>query len=291
MELPGSGNRTFKRAVALVGSCAHWRNAPIEVASLETWTVGCMYRFLPRITRYYDLHCLEWRREHSPDQMEWMAKVSAEGSAGVYLLEKHDDLPHCLVPPKDEIVSRFGQYIRSSMDWMLLHYLLEIEKSELDYADCYLGVWGVDMTADDEYGYQKPSFESWLKYAEGRGMKVWIPPESDLFKSRGVYGAETNGAFAHKIKVEKQRLQEMKAKAESERDIARAEGFAAAGGLTALTRIASELNGTCPEWVPQEIELLQKGLELSRIKTEGQQANVNRLEGALEHLRWVSQYA
>lgn len=291
MELPGAGGKQFKRAVALVGSCAHWRNTPLDCAELETWTVGCMYRFLPRITRYYDLHCLEWRREHSPDQLEWMQKVSAEGGTSVYLLEKHADLPNCQVPPKDAIVSRFGQYIRSSMDWMALHYFLELERSEIPFDDCYLGVWGVDMTADDEYGFQKPSFESWLKYAEGRGMKVWVPPESDLFKSRGVYGAETNGAFAHKIKVEKQRLEEMKKKAEMERDQARAESYAAAGGLTALKRIHAELNGTCPEWVPSEIELLEKGLALAQVKGEGQQANINRLEGALEHMRWVSQYA
>jgi hypothetical protein len=52
-----------------------------------------------------------------------------------------------------------------------------------------IGVWGVDMIHDSEYGYQKPSGSFWLGVAKGRGIKVTLPVESALLANEGyVYG-------------------------------------------------------------------------------------------------------
>ncbi len=45
-----------------------------------------------------------------------------------------------------------------------------------------IGIYGVDMKADDEYGYQRPNMEYLVGLARGKGIKVHIPKESPLCK-------------------------------------------------------------------------------------------------------------
>ena len=52
-----------------------------------------------------------------------------------------------------------------------------------------IGLWGVDMKAEDEYAYQRPNIEYWLGIAEGKGIKVHIPEASPIlkFQGKGIY--------------------------------------------------------------------------------------------------------
>ena len=45
-----------------------------------------------------------------------------------------------------------------------------------------IGVYGVDMKGDDEFGYQKPNMEYLVGVARGKGIKVSIPDASPLCK-------------------------------------------------------------------------------------------------------------
>jgi hypothetical protein len=70
------------------------------------------------------------------------------------------------------------------------------------------------MIHDSEYGHQKPSCEYYLGIARGRGLKVILPPESDLLKattrygySAGNYGIQRNIYF--KIKEYQSNIDKM----------------------------------------------------------------------------------
>lgn len=61
----------------------------------------------------------------------------------------------------------------------------ELEKD--DYDDI-IGLWGVDMAASEEYGYQRPGCQFFILEAMRRGIAVYLPPESDLMRPMPVYG-------------------------------------------------------------------------------------------------------
>ena len=65
-----------------------------------------------------------------------------------------------------------------------------------------IGLWGVDMAQHgvkqghagwftSEYARQRPSVEYWLGVAEGMGIDVTVPDESDILKCSVIYGYHT----------------------------------------------------------------------------------------------------
>ena len=278
----------FKRRIALVGSSAHYGNAPVVDESIEIWTLGVLWKRLPRITRFYELHDFERKRSLDTTCVDWV-RAKAE-AIPIFLQTAHDDLPGVRVFPKDAIVERFGTYIRSSFDWILLHLYQEIEAEGGDYKSLYVTCHGIDMCADEEYGYQKPSFEGWLRYGQGQGMTLNMPPECDLFKSRGVYGWETNGQFAFRVRAKEEELEMRKAKEEAELESAKSRGYTASGALQAFKYLQQEMNGTAPDGLPERIAELEQVIALAKAECEARRDNVNQILGAERFLPWVKQY-
>lgn len=58
-----------------------------------------------------------------------------------------------------------------------------------------IGLFGVDMAAGEEYGYQRPDMAYRIGWYRAQGGQVWIDPASALLKSEwtgGVYGHPDN---------------------------------------------------------------------------------------------------
>lgn len=83
-------------------------------------------------------------------------------------------LANAVAYPFDAVAADVGDYWCSSIAYMLA--LAIHEKAE------EIGVYGVNMQAGDEYGYQKPNCEYLIGLARGRGIKVHIPDVSPLCK-------------------------------------------------------------------------------------------------------------
>ncbi len=66
-------------------------------------------------------------------------------------------------------------------------YVAEAEL-ERDDAEDTIGMWGVDMAAHEEYAYQRPGCQFFILEALRRGIKFYLPPESDLMRPMPVYG-------------------------------------------------------------------------------------------------------
>jgi len=64
-----------------------------------------------------------------------------------------------------------------------------------------IGVWGVDMAVGTEYVNQRPSCEYFVGLARGAGIRVYIPPASDLCKTRFLYAFENERQHQYKEKV------------------------------------------------------------------------------------------
>ncbi len=79
--------------------------------------------------------------------------------------------------PLEQVAEITGAYWNSSIGYMLALAIHEgVDR---------IGVWGVDMKADDEYGYQRPNCEYLIGLARGKGIDVVIPEESPLCKFQG----------------------------------------------------------------------------------------------------------
>lgn len=79
--------------------------------------------------------------------------------------------------PFDEVAKTTGYYWNSSIAYAMA---LAIHEGAEE-----IGVYGVDMKGDDEYGYQKPNMEYLVGLARGMGIKVHIPEQSPLCKFNG----------------------------------------------------------------------------------------------------------
>lgn len=77
--------------------------------------------------------------------------------------------------PFDAVAKTIGQaYWNSSIAYAMA---LAIHEGAQEIA-----IYGVDMDGTDEFGYQKANMEYLIGVARGRGIRVYIPPQSALCK-------------------------------------------------------------------------------------------------------------
>lgn len=86
-------------------------------------------------------------------------------------------------PVRAAMALRSGRwYLQGSATYMLAYAILQGAEE--------IGIWGVDMANDSEYSMQRPCLESWIGFAEGRGIKVTIPENSALMSVPWRYGID-----------------------------------------------------------------------------------------------------
>jgi len=85
--------------------------------------------------------------------------------------------------PFDKVIPWTGDYFISSISYMLGLAIAEIqEKADEDNS---LGLWGVDVSGDEEWAYQRANNEYFLGLARGMGIETVIPKGSSLLKFSG----------------------------------------------------------------------------------------------------------
>ncbi len=166
------------RSVAIVGRCWSTRaDAPWNDASWELW--GLAWDPLPKVDRIYETHQNFRLYMGNEEDGAWHVGGLRMSKVPVYMLEKHDDIPKSIRYPIEEITKLVGKatakqtpYLESSIAYMLAHSILEgVDR---------VGIWGVDLHCESEYAYQRPNLEYLIGLARGRGIKVFIPPQSQL---------------------------------------------------------------------------------------------------------------
>lgn len=119
---------------------------------------------------------------------DWHVAGLRMSKVPVYMLEKHPDLPQSIEYPMEAVADLIGRtvqgtpYLESSIAYMVALAILEgVDR---------IAIFGVDLHCESEYAYQRPNLEYLIGLARGRGIKVYIPPQSQLLThSHGVpYG-------------------------------------------------------------------------------------------------------
>lgn len=177
------------KKIAIVGKAPSSRMAaPFGDVSWEIWGLTDLYTLIPRFDRWFELHEIDPRKKGWGPYWDWLKK---DHGKPLYIREPHPELPHGIIYPKREIVTRFGSYFTNSVSWMIA---LAIQENAT-----HISLYGVDMAqhADgvrSEYAHQRPSCEYFLGIAAGLGIKTYVHDHSDLLKTRRLYAFDSEAS-------------------------------------------------------------------------------------------------
>lgn len=173
--------------IALVGSApSSARIAPYGDPTWQIW--GCspgLYGVAPRVNAWFETHLWEpgqpW---FSPEYVQWLKDLPGRGVA-LWTGAAVDALPGSQVLPADDLIEHFDPqrwFCTSSLFWMMAMAIAAGAKK--------IGLWGVDMAANEEYEMQRAGIHHLTYEAIRRGIEVGTPMESDLFTPRFRYGVD-----------------------------------------------------------------------------------------------------
>ncbi len=194
-----------KRKIAIIGWAGTSRDlAPWADPTWEKWGLNTMAQHLPyaqNMQRLYQLHTnADVRKDQTeePAYWEWMTKNQ---SIPIYMHFPQPEIPMAVQYPTEEITKKYRNYFTNTVSWMIAHAIEEDVET--------IGVWGVDMANATEYAAQRPSCEYFLGIAEGKGIEVVLPVESDLLRTTGQYGLTDDSELAKAAEV---RIADMQAR-------------------------------------------------------------------------------
>jgi hypothetical protein len=182
--------------VAIVGAAPSSRDlAPFHSPEYAIWTCSPSNAGkLPRVDAWFELHALADLR--IPHWQEWVVPYCRHLTGlecPVYMQEKNDLVPGARVFPHAELAAQFGTtFLTSSIAWMIAFALREGAEE--------IAIYGVDMCASTEYEYERPGCQYFLAYARRRGIKIYVPPQSDLDVPVPLYGIGDANPMATRLK-------------------------------------------------------------------------------------------
>lgn len=197
-----------KDKVIILGFAPDTRDlAPIEDDSFDLWALNELYLDMPKVAQnaaaWFQLHGYEPPDVRDKEQPKNLSQLNCP----VYMWGKHRDIPNSVEYPLTDILKRFDiygegmapdvvqqrdrSYFTNSISWMTA---LAIHKG---YKEIW--VYGVNMAQTQEYEKQRPSCEYFLGFARGAGIKLYLPPQSDLLRSWMLYGYDDGSPFMAKL--------------------------------------------------------------------------------------------
>jgi hypothetical protein len=191
--------------IALVGSApASVRAAPYNDPSWQIW--GCspgVYGIATRVNSWFELHLYEpgqpW---FSPEYCQWLGNLPGRG-VDLWTGSEIPALPGSKVLPYEALLAQYDPhrwFTTSSLFWMMAMAVAA--------GATKIGLWGIDMAASEEYEAQRAGIHYMTYIAKGLGIEVGVPPESDLFTPRFLYGVDEWTHGFRKLRARRQELQQ-----------------------------------------------------------------------------------
>ena len=197
---PAQSERTLivgaKKKICIIGFAPGREDAPYDDDSFEFWGVNEMYmaKEVRKLDVLFELHDHKWICEGKryKNHIDWLRKATIP----IMMQQHFDDIPNSVPFPRKELEEKYGSYFTNTISW-------EIALATHIHVD-EIHIYGVNMATDIEYQSQRPSCEYYIGLARGKGIKVYLPPESDLLKCFYQYGFEDG-----ELSYMSQRLQRM----------------------------------------------------------------------------------
>lgn len=165
--------------VAIVGGAPATEGlAPFDDLEFEIWVHGNqMGRHIKRrITRIFEIH--NDLSEHEPQYAQFLVDQNKPLIVGHKFPFEGENISLFPVAEANEIM---GQHLTSTPAYMMAMAILE--------GATHISIFGVDMSVDDhEYFAQRACMYAWIGYAKAKGIEIYIPKESGLFKDPYIEG-------------------------------------------------------------------------------------------------------
>lgn len=162
--------------------------APYDNEEFEIWVLGNrLSRHIDkRVTRVFEIHDNLTEHGSEVEYANWLDNFGLPLIVGEnYPTLKQEAIPtHIFKYPYQEVTDLYGSlYLTSSPAYMIAFAVL-IGVTEIQ-------LYGVDLSVSDhEYFWQRPCVESWIGFAKGKGVKVYIPEVSHVGKSKYIEGRD-----------------------------------------------------------------------------------------------------
>ena len=195
------GSEHLLRRIALIGSApSSVTRAPYDDPSWQIW--GCSpgaIVHMRRITRFFELHA--WRPENPCCEINYVKRLS-QLAVPVYMVVPQPEIPGAVRYPKEQVLDFVWGHVEdqhgrkrpvrfdpncfaSTLSWMLAMAIMELAGEP---GQNEIGLWGVDMAAEEEWMGQKDGCLSLIHIAKAIGIRIVLPPESDLIRPNPLYG-------------------------------------------------------------------------------------------------------
>lgn len=198
---------TAKKNIAIVGGAPSWEGAPFNDPDWEIWAVSVMYSRLPKdhVHRWFEVHDTKEVTGRDPalypDFQDWMFKDTSRATVTVMGGRGLDDTLNSISLPIEALTERFGdKWWSSSIAYMFAQALEE--------GDGAIGLYGVEMCADDEYEYQQAALRHFQDIALLTGRDVIIPKGCNLFHPMPIYPNLNSHSSSHCTREVKRLTQE-----------------------------------------------------------------------------------
>lgn len=181
------------KSIAIAGFSTKTLDALKDSRVDEIWTLNHAFAMdyaFPRYDRIFELHKYGWFLRKGPHKLtkyyNWLRR---KHDFPIYMQKVYKSFPASVRYPFEEVkrevfshLLRGGEpniYVTSSFGWMFGLAMLEgVSRIE---------IYGIDMTNETEWNYQKPAAELMIGFAIGRGVDVLLHPISDLCQAQ-LYG-------------------------------------------------------------------------------------------------------
>ena len=184
--------------IALLGTAPSSRNdAPFRDPSWQIWACSPPNMGLPRVDQWFELHPPEFLGQppDPPEYPGWLAKLTCP----LWMQRRVEAYPASRPYPVQEVVEKWGPYFfTSTLSWMLA--LAIEEKPEA------IGLWGVDMQAESEYGHQRPGCHYFIRRAYEMGIEVSAGVGSEILQPPPLYGFCESKPMWRKLMARKEEL-------------------------------------------------------------------------------------
>lgn len=176
------------RKVALLGGAGTLKWAPWHDLTWELWSHASARHLCQRDPDLlFDIHPPAlWRdgtkKNWDPKYYQWIQK----NRIPIMMQDAYKDVPASMRYPFETMITEFPRgYMTNQVAYMVALALME------GVTD--LALYGCEYNTHSEYGPQRGSAEYWLGLAEGRGVRVLLPPGCDLLnKPHLLYGYESH---------------------------------------------------------------------------------------------------
>lgn len=206
------------RKIAILGNATtSVHDAPYADDSWKIWDMSANFQYGRRYDLFFELHTPEVLQAYNKEHMtKYFPFLKGAGKA---LIAGHpsEEWPDATLFPLTEMLGWLKDnnakydYFTCSAAYMIAYalYLSEMDKANGGKGVEKIGLWGIDMAVGEEYGYQKPCIEYWIGFLMGRGIDVYIAPQSPVCRTNALYAFENlklSREFTEKLQELKSRI-------------------------------------------------------------------------------------